>query len=132
MIYLLILLDIILNNYSNFNTYFFILYLYNKSYKYYLITGLILDLIIFKGIYNTLILSIIFILNKLFNNLNKKNIYNYLYINLFNYIIFILISNLLLSNNIKNILFTIGYNLVVNLLFYGLFYSIYIRQANNN
>ena len=81
MIYLLVILDILLNNYSNFNTYFFIIYLYNKKYKYYLLTGLILDLIIFNNFYNTIILSIIYLFNKVFKDLNKNKIYNYIYIN---------------------------------------------------
>ena len=127
MIYLLIFIDILLNNYSNFNTYFFIIYLYDKKYKYYLLTGLILDLIIFKNIYNLIILTIIYFLNKLFKDLNKNNIYNYLFINSFNYLIYIILSNLLLFNNIKDILLSIGLNLIINLLFYLLSYNLYNR-----
>lgn len=125
MIYFLIFIDILLNNYSNFNTYFFIIYLYNKKYKYYLLTGLILDLIIFKNIYNIIILTIIYFLNKIFKDLNKNNIYNYLFINSFNYLVYIVLSNLLVFNNIKDILLSIGLNLIINLLFYLLSYNLY-------
>ena len=48
MILLLILLDILINNYTKYSSYFFLIYLYNKPYKYYLLTGIILDFIIFN------------------------------------------------------------------------------------
>ena len=127
MIYILILLDVILNNYSNFNTYFFIIYLYNKKYRYYLITGLILDLIIFKGIYNTIILSIIYIFNYIFKDLNKNNIYNYMLINTTDYLLYILLSNIFVMNNIRIIIFSIGYNSIINILFYYLYFRVYKR-----
>jgi len=67
MIYLMITLDVIINNYTKYTSFFFIIYLYNKSYKYFLLTGLILDLIIFNTFFiNTLILSIMFMFNKIF------------------------------------------------------------------
>ena len=76
MIYVLLLLDILINNYTIYTSFFFIIYLYNKSYKYYLFTGLVLDLLIFNTyFYNIIILSIIFLLNKLLKDLNKDNIY---------------------------------------------------------
>ena len=128
MIYFLILLDILINNYTIFTSFFFITYLYNKPYKYYLITGLILDIIIFKCYYNLVIITIMYLLNKLFNSLNKKNICIYIYINLFNYFIYILLSNIIVLNNIKHILFIIGYNLLINLIFYYLSYNYYNKK----
>jgi len=119
MIYLMITLDVIINNYTKYTSFFFIIYLYNKSYKYFLLTGLILDLIIFNTFFiNTLILSIMFMFNKIFKDLNKKNILNYLFITIFNYILFILLSNTLASNDIKSMLILLGKNLVINILFY--------------
>ena len=63
MIYILLIIDILISNYTNYTSYFFILYLYNKPYKYYLLTALILDLIIFKNIYNIFILTFMYFLN---------------------------------------------------------------------
>lgn len=131
MIYLLVILDILLNNYSNFNTYFFIIYLYNKNYKYYLLTGLILDLIIFNSFYNTIILSIIYLFNKVFKDLNKNNIYNYIYINSFNYLIYIILTNLFVLNSIKEILLSVGYNLLINAFFYILSYNLYRKYLHS-
>lgn len=123
MIYFFVLIDILINNYTKYTSYFFIVYLYNKSYKYYLLTGLILDLLIFNTFYNTLILSCIYFINKIFKDLNKKNIYNYLFINIFNYIIYILLINFLLFNSLSNTLILLGSNLIVNTFFYLLNYK---------
>ena len=125
MIYFLILLDVIINNFTNFTSYFFLIYLYKKDYKAYLLTGLILDLVIFSYFpLNTIILSIMYFLNCLFKNLNQKNFYNFVFITLFNYIIYIIISNILLFTDIKTILTMIGYHLVFNLIFYVLAFRV--------
>ncbi len=123
MIYFLILIDIIIANYTKYNTYFFIIYLYNKKYKDYLLTALILDIIIFQNIYNLIILTIIYFLNKLFHNLNKNNIAVYLLINTFNYTMYIILSNILTFTTINNILLKIGLNIPFSLLFYILSYK---------
>ena len=131
MIYLLLLLDIVCNNYASYNTYFFIIYLYNKTYKYYLLTGLILDLIVFKTLLiNTLILSIIYLLNKVFKDLNKFNLYNYIFINLFNYLLFIFLSNIIYFDTLNNILILLGKNLIINVVFYTLSYRVYVALKN--
>lgn len=131
MIYLLLLLDILINNYTSYTSYFFIIYLYNKPFKYYLLTGLILDLIIFKSLFiNTLILSLIYLLNKVFKDLNKSNIYNYIFINIFNYIAFIILSNIMYFTNIDNILILLGSNLLINIIFYILSYRMYANLKN--
>jgi len=126
MIYLLLILDILINNYTNHTTYFFIIYLFNKSYKYYLLTGLILDLVIFDTFFiNVLLLSIIYLFNKVFKDLNKYNLYNYLFVNIFNYLLYIILFNLFIFNNINNILLIVGSNLIINLIFYILSYRLY-------
>lgn len=128
MIYILFLLDIILYNFTSYTTYFFIIYLYNKPYKYYLLCGLILDLVIFETMYlNIIILTIIYLLNKLFNDLNKHHFYNYVFINLFNYLAFIILSNIIFAN-FSIIFYKIGINLFVNLLFYILSYRVFKFQ----
>lgn len=124
MIYLLLILDIIINNYTLYTSYFFIVYLYNKSYKYYLLTALILDFIIFHHFYNIIILSLIYLLNKLFKDLNKQNIYIYLLINTFNYIVYIILTNLIFHPSPFTILIKIGKSLIINIIFYLLMFNI--------
>ena len=126
MIFLLAFLDILINNYTRYTSFFFIIYLYNKSYKYYLITALILDFIIFDTyFYNLIILSTIYLFSKIFISLNKNNFFNYVFINIFNFIIYIIISNLFMYNSIENILISIGNYLIINILFYILSYRLY-------
>lgn len=130
MIFILIFIDILINNFTKYSSYFFLVGLYNKTYKYYLITGIILDYIIFKTFfYNIFILSIMYILNKIFKSLNKQHIYNFIFILLFNYILYISLSNFLLEHNISNILTSIGNNLFVNSIFYILSYRLYKRNV---
>lgn len=129
MIYVLLIIDILINNYTKYTSYFFITYLYNKPYKYYLITALILDFVIFKGLYNTIILTFMYLCNKIFKPLNKNNLFSYLFITIFNYIFYILFSNLLLFNNITIILIKIGKNLIFNLIFYLLSFNL-ARKEN--
>ena len=129
MIYSFILLDVLINNYTKYTSYFFILYLYNKPYKYYLLTALILDLIIFKSFYNIIILTIIYIINYIFKDLNKKNIYNYLFINIFNYIIYIILSNIFIWNSLQIILIKIGKNIFFNLIIFLLSYSLIRKDS---
>ncbi len=123
MIYLLLLLDILINNYTSYTSFLFLIYLYDKSYKHYLLTGLILDLIIFRKPYNIIILTIMYFINKIFKDLNKKNVLNYLLILVFNYIIYILLANILLSK-ITIILVKIGQNLIFNLILYLLGFNL--------
>lgn len=126
MIFFLIILDILINNYSNFTSFFFLIYLYNKPYKYYVLTALILDLVIFNHpFYNLLFLSVIYLLNKVFTDLNKNNILNFIFINTFNLIVYIILSNLSSYFSIPVILVNIGNSLFINLLFYILSYNCY-------
>lgn len=125
----LLLLDILINNYTPYTSFFFILFLYNKTYKYYLITGLFLDLVIFNThFYNLIILTIMYFSNKIMRELNKNNFSVFVFINTFNYLLFIILSNLLTFNNIPYILVSIGSNLVINLTFYILSF----RLLKNN
>ena len=126
MIFFLIILDVLINNYSNFTSFFFLIYLYNKPYKYYVLTALILDLVIFNHpFYNLIFLSVIYLLNKVFTDLNKNNILNFIFINTFNLIVYIILSNLSSYFSIPVILVNIGNSLFINLLFYMLSYNCY-------
>ena len=99
--------------------------MYNKPYKYYLLAGLILDFIIFNTyFYNIIILSLMYLINQIFKDLNKNNFYVFLFFMLFNYITYIIMSNIFLLNGIFNILINIGFNLFINVLFYILFFRV--------
>ena len=131
MIYLLILLDIIINNFTAYTSYFFIIYLYKKEYRYYLLTGLILDLLIFNTLLlNTIILTIMYICNKVFKELNKNNFYNFIFVTVFNYLLYIILTNLIMINNVPNILINIGMNLFINLVFYILSFRV-VKNSND-
>jgi len=120
-----ILLDILINNFTNYISFFFIVYLYNKTYKYYLYIALILDFIIFETyFYNIIILTIIYTFNKIFKDLNKNNFLVFFFINMFNYLLYIILSNIIVFNNVDNILLSIGSNLFINTIFYILSYRL--------
>lgn len=131
MIYLLILLDVLINNFTQYTSYFFIIYLYRKKYRYYLLTGLILDFLIFNTFFlNTIILTIMYICNKVFKDLNKNNFYNFIFVSVFNYLIYIILTNIVMINNVVNILINIGMNLFINVVFYILSFRV-VRNSNN-
>ena len=131
MIYLLIILDVIINNFTKYTSYFFLIYLYKKEYRYYLLTGLILDLLIFNTfLLNTLILTVMYICNKVFKELNKNNFYNFLFVTVFNYLLYIILTNLITINNVPNILINIGMNLLINILFYILSFRLVKNSSN--
>ena len=78
---------------------------------------------------NVFILSIIYVLNKLFKNLNKENIFSFIYYNLFNYIIYIILTNLISFNSFNTTLIMIGKYLFLNILFYLLVFP-FIEKKN--
>lgn len=129
MIYLL--LDILVYNYTSYNSYFFLVYLYNKKYLQHLAIGLLLDFIIFDIYFiNTSIISIIYLVNLFFQRYNMKNKYIYILVLLIDYIIFITLSNLLVLTNYNMIFYNIGINLLINIAFYLLSYKITVREYN--
>lgn len=132
MIYFLLVLDILVNNFTKYTSYFFIIYLYQKPFKYYLLTGLILDFLIFNTMFlNTIILLIMYFFNYIFKDLNKENFGNYILITCFNYLMYIILTNLVMTKNIDYILIQIGLNLTINLIFYILSFRIVrIRQKS--
>lgn len=75
-----ILLDLIVCNYTHLNSYFFIACLNSKNICYIIYTGLVLDFILIQsyGVI-TIILVILYFIDKLFKNYYFKNIYNYLF-----------------------------------------------------
>lgn len=129
MIYLI--LDIFIYNYTKYKSYFFLVSLYNKNIIYYIGMGLILDFIVFNTfLLNSIILLIIYFINKFFSRYNIKNIYIYLLNLLVDYIVYISITNLLLNNALNVILVNIGKSLILNLLFYLLCFKLKKYEYN--
>lgn len=129
MIYLI--LDIFIYNYTKYKSYFFLVSLYNKNIIYYIGMGLILDFIVFNTfLLNSIILLIIYFINKFFSRYNIKNIYIYLLNLLVDYIVYISITNLLLNNALNVILVNIGKSLILNLLFYFLCFKLKKYEYN--
>ena len=129
MIYPLIFLDILINNYSPYTSFFFLTFLYQKSYKYYFLTALILDFIVFNTYYyNLIILTIMYFLNKIFTFLNLDNILSYLFFFLFNYNAYIILSNLMALTSIRSLFVSLGSNLLINMFFYLLCYNILSKK----
>ena len=129
MIYLI--LDIFIYNYTKYKSYFFLLSLYKKNIIYYIGMGLILDFIVFNTfLLNSIILLIIYFINKFFSRYNIKNIYIYLLNLLVDYIVYISITNLVLNNALNVILVNIGKSLILNLLFYFLCFKLKKYEYN--
>lgn len=129
MIYLI--LDIFIYNYTKYKSYFFLVSLYKKNIIYYIGMGLILDFIVFNTfLLNSIILLIIYFINKFFSRYNIKNIYIYLLNLLVDYIVYISITNLVLNNALNIILVNIGKSLILNLLFYFLCFKLKKYEYN--
>lgn len=129
MIYLI--LDIFIYNYTKYKSYFFLVSLYNKNIIYYIGMGLILDFIVFNTfLLNSVIILIIYFINKFFSRYNIKNIYIYLLNLLVDYIVYISITNLVLNNALNIILVNIGKSLILNLLFYFLCFKLKKYEYN--
>ncbi len=129
MIYPLIILDILINNYSPYTSFFFLTFLYKKSYKYYFLTALILDFIVFNTYYyNLIILTIMYFLNKIFTFLNLDNIFSYLFFFLFNYNAYIILSNLMALTSMRSLFVSLGSNLLINMFFYLLCYNALTKE----
>ena len=129
MIYLI--LDIFIYNYTKYKSYFFLVSLYNKNIIYYIGMGLILDFIVFNTfLLNSVIILIIYFINKFFSRYNIKNIYIYLLNLLVDYIVYISITNLVLNNALNVILVNIGKSLILNLLFYLLCFKLKKYEYN--
>lgn len=129
MIYLI--LDIFIYNYTKYKSYFFLVSLYKKNIIYYIGMGLILDFIVFNTfLLNSVIILIIYFINKFFSRYNIKNIYIYLLNLLVDYIVYISLTNLVLHNTLNIILVNIGKSLILNLLFYFLCFKLKKYEYN--
>ena len=100
----LLILDVLIYNYTSYCSYFFLLiplFCDQKDYFEIIIIGLIIDLILLKlPFLNTLILIVIFFLNKKIFKLKVRSLKNYLLISNLNFFIYHLVVSLIYGFNI--------------------------------
>ena len=125
MIWSLVLLDVLIYNYTNYKSFFFIVsinLLKPEDYIKIILIGLFLDLIILNQFFiNTISLLVLFMLNKKVIPLKNKSFYNYLISYIFNYLSYILILSVY-NQNFNLSAFCIS--LVINLIFVILSYNL--------
>jgi len=122
---MLLFLDVLIYNYTNYNSFFFLvaINLYDQNdYIKILTLGLTLDLILLNQPFiNTISLFLIFIINKRFIKIQTKNLNDYVYINLFNFLIY---NSILIIINQNLDIYKFMISLIVNFLFYLLSYNL--------
>lgn len=117
-------LDVLIYNYTSYNSFFFLLSLLtidDKEYIKVIILGLLLDLIIFNLPYiNTTILLLLFIINKKIIKIKDRSLKTFLYLILFDYFVYIFFLIMLNRNlNFTNFIISI----IINIIFYVLSYN---------
>ena len=130
---ILLVLDILIYNFTSYNSFFFLIslnFFTNKDYLKVILLGLTIDLILLNTPFiNTIILFLLFLINKKFIKLHNRSLIDYLYINLLNLGIYNLILIIINQNlNLMNFLIS----LIINILFYLLSYNLvkrYIKLA---
>lgn len=124
MTYMLLLIDILIYNFTSFNTYFFLISLIitaPKNIVDFLIVGLIIDFIILNTpLITTIFLILLFIFNKKFLKINKRTFFNYFSINCLNLLIY-LAYIIIINQNFNFEKFIIA--IIINLTFYILSYN---------
>ena len=125
MIIFLLVLDILIYNFTAYNSFFFLNLLplskRNDSFKI-LLLGLFLDFIILDKLFiNTFFLLLLLFLNKKFFSVKTKNIIDFLLINNFNFIMYNLFLSII-NCNFNILIFT--QSLLINIIFAVLSYNI--------
>ena len=88
-----VLLDILIGNYSNYTSFFFLNNLNNKSYIYNIAVAIFLDFIVLKTYYiNIVLISLFYIIRKYIFKQNLNNYYKYIIVNLFFTMLYYLIT----------------------------------------
>lgn len=129
MAYILLLLDILIYNLTTYNTYFFLIsiLLFNKKeFNKIILIGLIIDLIITnKPFLNTIILFIIFIINKKYLKLYKHKLKDYVLLNIFNFTIYYASLSIITGSFNYNVFLT---DIIINYIFYALSYNLFKKH----
>lgn len=129
MIWYLILLDILIYNYTNYKSFFFLVsvnLLKPNDYIKIALIGLFLDFIILNQFFiNTISLLILFFLNKKVFPLKSRSFCYYLMSYIFNYLTYTLILSTYNQNFNLN---TFSISLVINLIFVILSYNLFKKD----
>ncbi len=119
-----LLLDILIYNFTSYNSYFFLIYicLYNKNeYIKVIFIGLLLDFILLNTQFiNTLILLLVFIINKRFFKFKKKTLLSYLLVTNFNFVLYNLLLAIIYDFNLTSF----SNSFLINTLFVLLSYNL--------
>jgi len=122
MILLLLLLDLLVYNFTSYNSYFILLSLLlisDKEYFKIILIGLFLDLIFVNTYFiNTLILLILFFINKKILKISKNDMKHYFFISNFNFILYNFFLSLIYGYNIMTFTTTFLINILFCLLSY--------------
>lgn len=128
MILFLILLDILVYNYTSYKSFFFLISLNlikPNDYLKVILIGFFLDFILLnQSFINTICLLLLFVLNKKIFPLKSKSFWNYLLSNLLNYLTFILILSI--YNKSFN-LYSFIISLIINVIFIIISYN-YLKR----
>ncbi len=131
----LLILDILIYSLTKYKTYLVLLNFSfkNKIFKWLYII-FTLDFIVFNSYYKYLIIFImLFILNKYILKYNNKILSNFLSINIINYCLFIILSNLINRNfDFASISKFIVDNFILNFIIWIIFYFSFISKKDNS
>ena len=115
-----VLLDILIGNYSNFTTFFFLNNLNNKSFIYNLAVAIFLDFIVLKTYYiNIVLISLFYILYKYCFKEILNNYYKYVFVNLLFTILYYVITTSLFGYLNMNFLLKL---VIIHFVFYSICY----------
>ena len=125
-------IDIIIYNITSFSTYLVLLNL-NKKNNYYklVLIAFILDFIILNTYYKNIVVFLLLILiNNYILNYRLDNLVNYLSVNIINYCLFIILSNLInLNASITNISIMIVSNFIIYMTISVFYYYKFINKT---
>ena len=83
-----VLLDILIYNFTTYHSYFFLINITNKSYLYNLIVALFIDVFITKTFgLNLILVSLLYLLSRVFIKINLNNILIYSLVNIINILV---------------------------------------------
>ena len=124
MIWLLLLLDVLIYNFTSYSTYFFLLSILITSKKdcvSIIILGLFLDFVVLSTPFvNTIILLLLFFLDKKFFKMQKRELKSFLLITNFNFVFYYFLLSALYSLDLSTFALTFLINLLFCLLSYNL------------
>ena len=129
---ILFFIDLIVYNITSFSTYLVLLNL-NKKDNYYklVLIAFILDFIILNTYYKNIVVFLLLILiNNYILNYRLDNLVNYLSVNIINYCLFIILSNLInLNTSITNISIMIVSNFIMYMTISVFYYYKFINKT---